>query len=98
MHDDAMPVTSDVTILTDRGQLQVPAWVRERLALQPGQRFAWSVLPDGDLQVHVVRQEAIARRTQWRAYARTTQGDRTSDEILADLREGDADTKRELGL
>jgi acyl-coenzyme A synthetase/AMP-(fatty) acid ligase len=27
-----MPVTSDVTILTDRGQLQVPAWVRERLA------------------------------------------------------------------
>ena len=93
-----MPATSDVTILTDRGQLQVPAWVRERLALQPGQRFAWSVLPDGDLQVHVVRQEAAARRTQWRAYARTTQGDRTSDEILAEMREADAETKRVLGL
>ena len=93
-----MPATSDITILTDRGQLQVPAWVRERLALQPGQRFAWSVLPDGDLQVHVVRQEATARRTQWRAYARTTLGERTSDEIFAEIRDGDADTKRELGL
>ena len=93
-----MPVTSDVTMLTDRGQIQVPAWVRERLALQPGQRFSWRVLPDGDLQVHVVRQEATARRAQWRAYARTTQGDRTSDDILAEMREADAETKRELGL
>lgn len=93
-----MPVTSDVTMLTDRGQLQVPAWVRERLALQPGQRFAWRVLPDGDLQVHVVRHDATARRAQWRAYARTTQGERTSDEILAEMREADTETKRELGL
>lgn len=93
-----MPVTSDITMLTDRGQIQVPAWVRERLALQPGQRFSWRVLPDGDLQVHVVRQEATARRAQWRAYARTTQGDRTSDDILAEMREADAETKRELGL
>lgn len=93
-----MPVTSDITVLTDRGQLQVPAWLRDQLALQPGQRFAWRVLPDGDLQVHVVRQEAAARRTQWRAYARTTQGNRSSDDILAEMREVDAETKRELGL
>ena len=93
-----MPVTSDITVLTDRGQLQVPAWLRDQLALQPGQRFVWRVLPDGDLQVHVVRQDATARRAQWRAYARTTQGERTSDVVLAEMREADADTKRELGL
>lgn len=93
-----MPVTSDITMLSERGQLQVPAWVRERLALQPGQRFAWRVLPDGDLQVHVVRTDAVARRTQWRAYVRTTQGERTTDEIMTDMREADNVTKRELGL
>ncbi len=93
-----MPVTSDITVLTDRGQLQVPAWVRSQLAFEPGQRFVWRVLPDGDVQLHAVRQDREARRAGWRAYVHTTQGARTSDEVMAELREADQDTKRDLGL
>ena len=93
-----MPVTSHITMLTDRGQVQVPAWVREKLELQTGQKFAWRILADGDLQVHVIRQESTTRRAQWRGYVQSVHGERTSDEVLAEVRAGDDDTKRLLGL
>lgn len=98
MYDVIMPATTDITQMGERGQVQVPAWVRERLSLQPGQRFVWRVLADGDLHIHVVRQDVAARRAQWRAYAQGTQGGRSSDEILAEARADEAEARRDLGL
>ena len=90
-----MPATSDITMLTDRGQLQVPAWVREQLELQPGQRFAWRVLADGDVSLHIIRPAAVERRRRWRAYVNASQ---SSDALLAEAREGEAEDRQALGL
>ena len=95
-----MPASSPITVLTDRGQLQVPAQIRTQLELQTGQRCLWRVLPDGDLHVHIIRNinKVAERRAHWREYVKGTQGNRTTDEIMEDMREDDRETKRDLGI
>ncbi|WP_424017651.1 AbrB/MazE/SpoVT family DNA-binding domain-containing protein [Halorientalis pallida] len=48
--------TSDETTLNDRYAVTVPAAIRERLDVEPGDKIRWSVSDDGDLSVEVVRQ------------------------------------------
>jgi len=92
-------MTSDsITTVTERGQVQIPADLREQLELKPGQRLAWRVLPGGDLHVHVLREDHASRRAQWRLYVSALQGERSSDDLLAEARSGDQVTKQALGL
>jgi AbrB family looped-hinge helix DNA binding protein len=44
------------TKVSDRGMVTIPASLRDRLDIEPGDKLRWSVDEDGDLAVEVVQQ------------------------------------------
>jgi AbrB family looped-hinge helix DNA binding protein len=47
---------ADETTVTDRYAVTVPAVIRERLDVEPGDKLRWAVSDDGELTVEVVKQ------------------------------------------
>jgi AbrB family looped-hinge helix DNA binding protein len=47
---------ADETTVTDRYAVTVPAAIRERLDVEPGDKLRWSVSDDGELAVEIVKQ------------------------------------------
>jgi len=45
--------------LTSKGQITIPQPVREALGLKPGQKLDFRVLPDGRLELEVLRQATL---------------------------------------
>jgi AbrB family looped-hinge helix DNA binding protein len=81
-----------VTILTERGQVSVPASIRRDVGLKPGESLRWERLSDTELRVVVDRQTtpqgayaALGYAVRWLppgAKIRT-------DEVMRELREGE---------
>jgi AbrB family looped-hinge helix DNA binding protein len=44
------------TKVSDRGMVTIPASLRERLDIEPGDKLRWNVADDGTLSVEVVKQ------------------------------------------
>ncbi|WP_066414365.1 AbrB/MazE/SpoVT family DNA-binding domain-containing protein [Halorubrum aethiopicum] len=44
------------TTVSDRGMVTIPAALRRRLDIEPGDKLRWNVTEGGDLAVEVVRQ------------------------------------------
>jgi antitoxin PrlF len=44
------------TTVSDRGMVTIPASLRRRLDIEPGDKLRWDIDEDGDLVVEVVRQ------------------------------------------
>jgi antitoxin PrlF len=53
MTTDEPPAKTEVS---NRGVVTIPAAVRRRLDIEPGDKLQWAVTTDGDLSVEVVRQ------------------------------------------
>lgn len=47
---------SEQTTVNDRGMVTIPADLRRRLDIEPGDKLRWGVTEDGELTVEVVRQ------------------------------------------
>lgn len=47
---------TDQTKVNDRGMVTIPADLRRRLDIEPGDKLRWGVTENGDLTVEVVRQ------------------------------------------
>jgi bifunctional DNA-binding transcriptional regulator/antitoxin component of YhaV-PrlF toxin-antitoxin module len=48
-----MPAASPTSVISARGQTQVPQWVRQELHLSPGQQVRW-VVTDGEARLRPV--------------------------------------------
>ncbi|MFC7114132.1 AbrB/MazE/SpoVT family DNA-binding domain-containing protein [Natronoarchaeum sp. GCM10025703] len=48
--------TPEETKVSDRGMVTVPASLRRRLDIEPGDRLRWDVDKEGNLSVEIVRQ------------------------------------------
>jgi bifunctional DNA-binding transcriptional regulator/antitoxin component of YhaV-PrlF toxin-antitoxin module len=79
-----------VTILTERGQVSMPAALRKQLDVKPGQLLQWEQVSDDECRVLIVRHpRAIAAKV--RAWIHKTlsgrfqlaKNDRRLDEIIA---------------
>jgi len=47
---------SEETTVSDRGMVTIPAALRQRLDIEPGDKFRWAADEDGALSVEVVHQ------------------------------------------
>lgn len=51
---------SDESTLTAKGQTTIPKAIRERLAMKPGDRMTFTVMPDGTVQMRL-KNKSVAR-------------------------------------
>lgn len=52
-----MAINGERTTINDHYSVTVPAAIRNRLDIQPGDKLDWNVTDDGDLTVEVVKQQ-----------------------------------------
>ena len=78
-----------VTVLTERGQVSVPAEVRRQMRLEPGQRLVWEVVSDQECRVRVIQAGRAAGAMAMRGHAKQFRPVRRTAEWLAELREGE---------
>jgi len=44
-------MNTDVTVVTERGQISIPAAIRKQLNLKPGQKLRWQKVGDNECRV-----------------------------------------------
>lgn len=87
-----MPATSPTSIISPRGQTQVPQWVRSALHLEPGQQVRW-IVRDGEAHLRPVPRADPLAALGFAAEHGLDSSIR-SDDYLADLRGGETDDSR----
>jgi AbrB family looped-hinge helix DNA binding protein len=85
MNDDA-----NITTVTDRGQVSIPAGLRSALNLVAGQKLLWEMVSDRELRVRALGTRTPSGARAMLGFARRlrSEGRRTS-EWMTELREGE---------
>lgn len=85
-----MPEPADVTVVTERGQVSIPAHLRHALSLGKGRKLLWQRVSDHELRVTVVEEGRPAGAQAMRGFARRIRPEpRRTEEWMAELREGE---------
>lgn len=80
-----------LTTLTERGQVSMPAALRKKLGLRPGQPLQWKMISDTECRVLIVRKPVDRRGDSMRGFMKRFQNGMpaTTSEWMEVLREGD---------
>ena len=78
-----------VTTVTERGQVSIPAQIREQLKIQPGQRLVWEPLSDTECRVRLRPALVAPGAVATLGYAKRFRKTRRTSEWIDQLREGD---------
>ena len=83
--------SKDVTVVTDRGQVSIPAHLRQELSLDKGKKVLWQKVSDSELRVRVLQEGRPPGPAAMRGFARRFRdGDlRTTADWMRELREGE---------
>ena len=88
-------MNENVTILTERGQVSIPASIRRQVGLKPGQLLRWERLSDTEMRVVVDHdaqaQGAFAALGYARRWLSAGEGVVRTDDIVRELREAEED-------
>jgi AbrB family looped-hinge helix DNA binding protein len=80
----------DVTVITERGQVSIPAGLRRDLELAPGRRVRWEKVKPGEMRVVVLPEGRPAGAGAMRGFARRFRPEaRRTEEWMRELREGE---------
>ena len=84
-------MANNLTTLTERGQVSMPAALRKKLGLRPGQPLMWKMISDTECRVLVVRKPTARRGRSVRGFMKRFQNGMTATTAgwMALLREGD---------
>lgn len=85
-----MKEASYVSVVTERGQVSIPAALRRALDLLPGRKLLWEPLPDGELRVRAIGDRPPAGPAAVLGFARRLRPrPRSTKSWMAELREGE---------
>lgn len=84
-----MPVPSNVSIVTERGQVSIPSQLRRELGLEKGQRLLWEKTGEREIRVVVLSDVEPRGAVAMLGFARRFRPTRTSREWMSELREGE---------
>lgn len=85
-----MGARNEITVVTDRGQVSIPARLRRELALAKGQKLLWEKAGEREIRVIVLESPAPRGAEAMRGFARRFRLDpKTTAEWMAELREGE---------
>ena len=86
-----MPARTEITVVTDRGQVSIPAHLRRELSLSKGQRLLWKKTGERELRIVILESPAPGGAQAMRGFARRFRAEpRTTAEWMAELREGES--------
>lgn len=79
----------DTTVVTERGQISIPAPLRRELALRPGTRLRWEALGPGEIRVVLVDDSPAPGARAMLGFARRFRPTRRTDAWMRELRDGE---------
>lgn len=86
-----MPSPTDITVVTDRGQVSIPARIRKDMALDKGQQLLWQKTGERELKVVVLEPPKAQGAEAMRGFARRFRSEaQTTAQWMAELREGES--------
>ena len=79
------------TVVTERGQVSIPASIRKELGLKTGQPLVWEKISDRECLIKVPRKKKPVGAIAMLGFAARFRGEkgRTTAEVMAELREGE---------
>jgi bifunctional DNA-binding transcriptional regulator/antitoxin component of YhaV-PrlF toxin-antitoxin module len=85
-----MAEAAEITVVTERGQVSIPARLRNALSLSKGKKLLWQKVSDHELRVTIVEEGRPVGAQAMRGFTRRfrPRPRRTSD-WMAQLREGE---------
>ncbi len=84
-----MPIPSKVSVITERGQVSIPAQLRKELALAKGQRLLWEKTGEHEIKVTVLPEPERRGAMAMLGFARRFRPTRLTEDWMAELREGE---------
>jgi AbrB family looped-hinge helix DNA binding protein len=84
-----MPVPSKVSVITERGQVSIPAQLRKELALAKGQRLLWEKTGEHEIRVTVLLEPEPRGAIAMLGFAKRFRPARRTQDWMTELREGE---------
>jgi AbrB family looped-hinge helix DNA binding protein len=84
-----MPKPSRISVVTQRGQVSIPAELRKELSLRKGRRLLWEKTADAELRIRVLPDHEPLGSLQMLGFASRFRKTRTTADWMAELREGE---------
>jgi AbrB family looped-hinge helix DNA binding protein len=84
-----MPVPSKVSVITERGQVSIPAQLRKELALAKGQRLLWEKTGEHEIRVTVLPEPEPRGAMAMLGFAKRFRPTRQTKDWMDELREGE---------
>jgi bifunctional DNA-binding transcriptional regulator/antitoxin component of YhaV-PrlF toxin-antitoxin module len=84
-----MPVPSKVSVITQRGQVSIPAQLRKELALAKGQRLLWEKTGEHEIRVTVLSEPEPRGAMAMLGFAKRFRQTRLTEDWMKELREGE---------
>jgi len=87
-----MTDSPDITVVTERGQVSIPAHLRHELTLSKGKKLLWERVSERELRVTLLEEGAPVGAQAMRGFARRFRPEprRTSD-WMEELRQGETE-------
>lgn len=84
-----MPKSSNVSVVTERGQVSIPANLREELGIEKGQRLSWEKTGEHELRIVVLPEAKPRGAMAMLGFAKRFRSTRLTEDWMAELREGE---------
>jgi AbrB family looped-hinge helix DNA binding protein len=85
-----MPKASNVSVVTERGQVSIPANLREELGIEKGQKLLWEKAGEHEIRIQVLADSGPRGALAMLGFAKRLGGPvRSTQEWMAELREGE---------
>ena len=84
-----MATQPSVSVVTERGQVSIPAQLRKDLGLEKGRRLFWEKSGEQEIRVVVLPDAEPRGAMAMRGFARTFRSTRSSEDWMKELREGE---------
>lgn len=85
-----MPAPSRISVVTERGQVSIPAELRKELALGKGRRLLWEKVGKSELRVVVLPEPEHRGAMAMLGFARRFRPTRRTEDWMKELREGES--------
>lgn len=89
-----MHANKPITVVTDRGQVSIPAELRRELQVRKGQRLLWEKVGEHEMRVILLEDRAPRGARAMRGFARSFRAEpRTTAQWMSELRAGERPKK-----